>query len=150
MRQPHEQTILLIVGSRGFESWKGPGLVHWDNLRRVFKEMSWFMGEFFPGESPEGVFKAHYSGAASGADELGSWWAFLNGVETRLFHYRSDKGRAGGPIRNTEMIQAAINETEMASVPPCLVAFWDNESRGTADVIRKAEKADFWTHIVKI
>lgn len=46
-------------------------------------------------------------------------------------------GRAAGPIRNTEMSEVAKE----------CVAFWDRISRGTKDMITKAEAKNLKTHI---
>lgn len=71
-----------------------------------------------------------FSGGADGADALGERWAKENGIVVRLFFAWWHKhGRAAGPMRNEEM----------AGEADALVAVWDGESTGTADMIRRAE-----------
>ena len=60
------------------------------------------------------------SGCCHGADALGEQYAAY--------------GKAAGPIRNRKMAEYAAEGDGM------LVAFWDGKSRGTASMIRLAEK----------
>lgn len=70
------------------------------------------------------------SGTARGVDVLGEAWAAARGVPVRRFPADWDRhGRAAGPIRNEAM--AAYGEG--------LVAVWDGASRGTADMITRAQ-----------
>jgi hypothetical protein len=64
-----------------------------------------------------------------GADYFGEQWAKAHGipVERHCAHWHLYE-KAAGPRRNAAMIQAA----------DALIAVWDGESRGTADVIRRA------------
>lgn len=151
MRTPENQSVIIIDGIPEFHSWKGPGLLHWRNLKKVFSEMQWFINEYFPGETPANAFKHHYSSGLDGANELGEWWAYLNGVETLLFFEDpEEKKDSRGSKRNSRMVQAAINATELSNTPPCLVVLWDGESYRVADLVEKAKNADFWLHLVKI
>lgn len=69
------------------------------------------------------------SGAASGADACGENWARSRGVAIRWFMADwSTHGKAAGPIRNQQM----------ADYADALIAF--PGGRGTADMIRRAEK----------
>ena len=71
-------------------------------------------------------------GCARGADRLAELWAFSRGVE--CWHFPADwhrYGLAAGPIRNEQMLVKAQ--------PDLVVAF--PGSRGTADMIQRAEKA---------
>lgn len=71
------------------------------------------------------------SGGANGADKLGEQYANENNIPTKIFLPDWDKhGKRAGFIRNSDI----INECEL------VVAFWDNESKGTKDSIDKAEK----------
>lgn len=71
------------------------------------------------------------SGGARGADSLGERYAKENGIETLIFKPDWKKhGPAAGPLRNTDI----VNNSEM------VVAFWDGESRGTQDSMKKAEQ----------
>jgi hypothetical protein len=72
------------------------------------------------------------SGCAFGADLCGEDWARLRGVPIERHPANWKKhGRGAGPVRNAEMVSKA----------DALIAIWDGESRGTADVIEKASAA---------
>jgi hypothetical protein len=76
-----------------------------------------------------------FSGGRRGVDQFGERWAREHGVPVRVFKPDWDRrGKAGGPIRNREMI-------EYVGPAGALVAVWDGQSRGTADVIRQATAA---------
>lgn len=66
------------------------------------------------------------SGGAKGVDALGERYAEARGLSVKAFPADWEKyGRAAGPIRNEEMARYADG----------LIAFWDGESRGTANMI---------------
>lgn len=70
-----------------------------------------------------------FSGVASGPDQLGESWARERGVPIRRFYADwSIFGKSAGPIRNREMAENA----------DALIAIWDGESRGTANMIKEA------------
>ena len=71
------------------------------------------------------------SGGAIGADTLGERYAKENNIETKIFlpDWKTH-GKVAGFLRNTDI----INESDT------IVAFWDGNSRGTADSIAKANK----------
>jgi predicted Rossmann fold nucleotide-binding protein DprA/Smf involved in DNA uptake len=80
------------------------------------------------------------SGAASGVDGLGERWAKENGVP--VSQYRADwkkYSRRAGPIRNQRM----------ATVADALVAVWDGQSRGTANMIAIALRRGLKVYVVK-
>lgn len=80
------------------------------------------------------------SGAAPGADTLGSDWAVVNW--TGLEEYPADwntHGKKAGIIRNQEMAEKA----------DVLVAFWDGESRGTKHMIDTALKQGLEVHVYR-
>ena len=71
------------------------------------------------------------SGGARGADKLGERWAVDNGIPYELFLADWDGyGKSAGMIRNKQMANNA----------DALVAFWDGESKGTANMINVAKK----------
>ncbi len=71
------------------------------------------------------------SGGARGADGLGERYARERGYALKVFPAEWKKrGRAAGPIRNGQM----------AGYADALIAFWDGQSSGTRDMIRKAEE----------
>lgn len=70
------------------------------------------------------------SGHATGADALGERYAQERGLPLDAHPADWNKhGRAAGPIRNAEM----------AEVADALIAFWDGQSRGTANMINLAK-----------
>ena len=75
------------------------------------------------------------SGCCRGADALGEHYATEHGIPVKRFP--ADwlaYGKAAGPIRNRKMAEYAAERDGM------LVAFWDGKSRGTASMVRLAEK----------
>jgi len=73
-------------------------------------------------------------GCAKGADSLGDRYAKEHNIPVKYFPADWDaNGRAAGPIRNSEMLKYAGKDGY-------LVAFWDGKSRGTKDIVSKAEK----------
>lgn len=70
------------------------------------------------------------SGGAQGADTLGKLWAEYNGYCVKEILPNWDKyGKRAGIVRNTEM----------AKIGDYLLAFWDEESSGTAHMISEAK-----------
>ena len=75
------------------------------------------------------------SGCCRGADALGERYAREHGIPVVRFPADWQAyGKAAGPIRNRKMVEYA------AECDGMLVAFWDGKSRGTASMIRLAEK----------
>lgn len=71
------------------------------------------------------------SGCCRGVDRLGERWARRHGIPIQRFPADWQKhGKAAGPIRNRSM----------ADYADALIAIWDGESRGTANMIEEAEK----------
>jgi hypothetical protein len=95
-----------------------------------------------------GVCKAHnvecvIDGAARGADTMGFHAATLMKLPTLRFPADWKKhGKAAGPIRNRQML------TE--GKPDLVLAFHNSieSSKGTADMVRIARKADIETRVV--
>jgi predicted Rossmann fold nucleotide-binding protein DprA/Smf involved in DNA uptake len=82
------------------------------------------------------------SGNARGADAGGEYWARKNQIPVKLFPADWNKhGKSAGPIRNRLM----------AAYAEALVAVWDGESRGTANMIQEAEKRGLriYVHLVR-
>lgn len=80
------------------------------------------------------------SGHATGADALGERYAQERGLECE--QYPADwktHGRAAGPIRNAQM----------AEVADALIAFWDGQSRGTANMINLAKSKGLKVAVVR-
>lgn len=75
------------------------------------------------------------SGCCRGTDTLGERYAKEHGIP--VVRFPADwpaYGKAAGPIRNRKMAEYA------AECDGMLVAFWDGKSRGTASMVRLAEK----------
>jgi len=82
------------------------------------------------------------SGKAKGVDTLGEVWALANNVPVEAFPADwSQHGRAAGPIRNREMAEYA----------DALIAIWDGESKGTANMIQQArnKRLNVFIYLVK-
>lgn len=80
------------------------------------------------------------SGCAKGADTLGEIYAHERGYSITQFPAEWDRfgGRAGF-IRNEEMAQYA----------DALIAFWDNKSNGTRNMIKLANKYKLKIRVIK-
>ena len=80
------------------------------------------------------------SGTARGADTLGERYAHERGhaVEKYPADWNRD-GKAAGPIRNAQM----------AKMADTLIAFWDGQSKGTANIIDQAKTRGLSIKIVK-
>lgn len=76
------------------------------------------------------------SGGARGADSLAEKYAYEKGYNVEVHHAEWDKfGKSAGYIRNAETAKS-VKENGKGM----LVAFWDMESRGTANMIDVAER----------
>jgi len=81
------------------------------------------------------------SGGANGVDCLGEWWAGKHSVAVKRFpaNWRV-YGRAAGFMRNAQM----------AAYADALVAVWDGESKGTANMILQAHKCALRVYVYYI
>jgi hypothetical protein len=80
------------------------------------------------------------SGGAKGADSLGERYASENNITTLIFKPDWVKhGKGAGMIRNTDIVKNS----------DIVVAFWNGESKGTLDSIRKSEKLNKGLMIIK-
>jgi hypothetical protein len=78
------------------------------------------------------------SGGAKGVDELGEAYAYLHKIPLEVFNANWNKyGRSAGHMRNEEMAKNA----------DALIAIWDGESRGTANMIETAKKYKLKVHV---
>lgn len=85
------------------------------------------------------------SGGASGADAMAEKYANDNRINVRVFPANWNKrGRAAGPIRNGEMADY------VKSVNGEVIAFWDNKSTGTKNMIGHCQRLGIAVTIVKI
>ena len=79
-------------------------------------------------------------GGAKGADSLAGEWANRHGYVVQVFPADWNKhGKAAGPIRNQEMIDAFDPARPGTSKVVCVVAFPGRT--GTADLVERAKKA---------
>ncbi len=85
------------------------------------------------------------TGAAKGADQLGSFYARSHNIPLKEFPADwTTYGKAAGPIRNQQMLDYALHEI------PELIVFWDGESRGTKNMMNIAKRHNVQTEIVLI
>lgn len=70
------------------------------------------------------------SGGAIGADTLAEQFCRKYSIELIVFKPNWSLGRGAGLIRNTDIVKAC----------DIVIAFWDNESKGTLDSINKGKK----------
>jgi hypothetical protein len=81
------------------------------------------------------------SGACSGADRHGEVWALGREIRLELYPAKWELyGKSAGPIRNRKMADQADG----------LIAVWDGKSRGTANMIREAQKRGLRVHIWRL
>lgn len=115
---------LAIVGGRDFNNYTLMESILWDllHVRR--------------GDIPKDII---VSGGAKGADSLAKKYASEEELEYIEFPAEWNKyGKSAGFIRN----QTIVDNCDM------VLAFWDGESRGTADTIAKAKKTKKPTFII--
>ncbi len=80
------------------------------------------------------------SGAAKGADFLGETFARVHDLGLKRFPADWNKwGKRAGHLRNGET----------AGYADALIAFWDGESRGTADMIDQAKAVGLEVRVIK-
>lgn len=119
---------IIIAGGRDF--------IKYDVVRRVCDAMlskTTDAVEIVSGGCSSGL-KTHERPDGSwvcGADGLGERYAEEKGLPVKLFiaDWKTFPNSAG-PVRNWEM----------ADYSNALIAFWDGQSKGTADIIRKAKE----------
>lgn len=115
-------TKVIIAGSRNF----------YDYNKVEETVICYFMDHGIPKNSVEVI-----SGGARGADSLGERLADSYGLKLIIFPAKwDDYGKAAGMIRNKEMADYAIKDSEKA----ILFAFWDGKSRGTKGMIDTAKR----------
>ena len=119
------KTRVIVAGGRDFE-----------NYELLKERLDIILADY---ESIEIV-----SGHARGADLLGEKYANEKKLPCRVFPAEWKKYPIkAGFIRNSQMLDYAGEET------PLTVAFWDGESHGTKDTIKKAGAKDITVFIEK-
>ena len=97
---------------------------------------------------PEGAVLYH--GGAKGVDTMAQTCAEALGYGgSKVFPYPEGLGRAGGPIRNQQMVDALVELKEQGH-KALVLAFPCKKSRGTWDCIRKATKAGLDVYIIPL
>ena len=81
-------------------------------------------------EIPIGAIKEIVQGEADGIDYCGKMFAVKSDIPYKSFPYRSELGKAGGPVRNREM----------AEYGDALLLIWDGQSRGSMNMKFEARK----------
>jgi hypothetical protein len=67
-----------------------------------------------------------------GADKLAGFWAVMSGIPVEVYPYRSEYGRAGGPVRNRQMLEEG---------KPDVIFAFPGEA-GTRDMVKIGLEAD--------
>jgi len=127
---------ILVCGGRDFNNKK--------LLYDVLLNYCWKNGFHHPKDAMTPVGISIISGMAKGADTLG--WLFAKDYGLDIFSFPADwkhQGNSAGPIRNQKMIDETPGGVDL------VIAFPTKNSRGTYDMIRRAEKAGIKTIIVK-
>lgn len=113
---------LIVAGSRTF-----------DDYQLLENEIDKFVGDQ--------TIDCIVSGCARGADRLGEDYAKFNQIKIAYFPANWDKyGRAAGCIRNEEMAKFGTH---------CIV-FVVNDSRGSTNMIKLAQKYNLVTKVIRI
>ena len=113
---------VIIAGSRNFYNY--------DMVEKTV--IPYFMNHDFSKKNIEII-----SGGAKGADKLGEQLANSYNLKLTIFPAQwNTYGKAAGMIRNKEMANYAIKNSDKA----ILFAFWDGQSRGTKGMIDIAKK----------
>lgn len=77
------------------------------------------------------------SGCARGVDTIALWLGQQWGVPCKMFPAQWSLGNKAGPMRNQQM----------ADYAEALIAIWDGVSRGTADMINRAQAKGIPVHV---
>lgn len=119
---------VLVCGGRDFDNRTKFAF----ELDRIFWDKGWIGAQDEVGNF---LYDVHIiSGGAKGADTLAIDWAVVNWSNWTEFPADWDKyGKKAGPIRNQQMLDEGK--------PDLVIAFPTKNSRGTYDMIRRAEKA---------
>lgn len=113
-----------IIGSRSLEDYE----FFCQKLSEIFK---------LEGGKPRLII----SGGAMGTDSYAELYARENGI--KMLVIRADwlkYGISAGPIRNSKILQKS----------DLVIAFWDYQSPGTADTIKKAIASKITVYIINI
>lgn len=81
------------------------------------------------------------SGTAEGVDSIGEEWAERNDVEIQRFPYEEYLDD------NRPKVAPLVRNKKMAEYADQAIIIWDGESKGTEDMISKAEGEDLDIHV---
>lgn len=84
----------------------------------------------------------------TGADAIVRECCERLGFTERRFPADWKLGQSAGPRRNAAMLEAAIATAKEKHTRLLCLAFWDGESKGTLDTIRRATKAGVRVRII--
>lgn len=113
---------LIVAGSRSIRDYALFSRTLDDTLRL-------WRGDLDLGGEPSEIVSGH---AWCGVDRLGERYAKERGIPLKLFPADWKRhGRAAGPIRNREMAEYA----------DALFLLWDGESKGSANMLKEAERS---------
>lgn len=104
---------LAIIGSRNYNNY----IQAEEQIIKILKENNLNISKII-------------SGGAIGTDKLAEKFAEVYNLPIEIIKPDWSKGKSGGVIRNTEI----INKSDY------IIAFWDGLSRGTLDSINKSKK----------
>jgi hypothetical protein len=123
---------MIIAGTRSFNDY----YLLCDEVDRFVRSFGF---DTMNAEDMKRVTVLH--GAARGADRLGHRWHSLRGTKVEPYpaHWKL-YGLAAGPMRNAEMARKA----------DALIAFWDEVSAGTKNMIKEAQLNGLDYEVVKI
>lgn len=119
---------VIVAGGRDFDDYQ----LLSDTLLDAY---TWFLSNGYSHDDIELVL-----GGARGADSLGETFANDYSLKTKMFIPDwQGQGKKAGILRNHEMGDYATH----------LVAFWDEKSRGTKDMINYATKKGLEVKVVR-
>lgn len=101
------------------------------------------------GVAPAAV-DAVYVGDARGVDVFALAWARSHLLPVRVFPYLRFAGRAGGVLRNEQMLREAWAAAAVTGAGVRFVALWDGESPGTAHCARAAIRLGVVTRVFQV
>jgi len=114
---------VIIAGGRDFDD---------------YNRLCWFMDRWVLDNDMGPDNTDFISGEAKGADSLGKKWALSRGYRVMLFPAQWDiHGKSAGYKRNVEMAEHGTH----------LVAWWNEDSKGTGHMILIANAAGLKVHL---
>ena len=126
-----KEVRIIIAGSRTFNDYQYLQKFTLEVIEKVSLEYETEYCEKLTKEQIKII-----SGRAKGADQLGERFGEEYGYQIELFPADWEKnGKEAGFIRNSIMGNCAIADDNIG----VLIAFWDGQSKGTLDMIKKAK-----------